>query len=272
VEEVDEFPYLGVNINNGRKPIPRGFTNASFHNRLIKARGKSETVLRFMKERRLTKAQRNTIYQCYVQSVLLYGSETWALTKFEIGKLETFHNRALRNVTATQPKSVPNGRDANGNMTYRPHYPRVEEVLRKAGSKTIEEIWSTRQAKFFAKINNVPFSLPEKQTLHLVSNHHRSYTRRPFWTEEASKKAQQLMNERIQHLVNGPPRPQAAAGVPAPPPAAPQQPPPQPAAAVVPPPPLAAAAAAAALAAPPAAPAAGAAAPRQQPHHQPANN
>ncbi|KAJ4446355.1 hypothetical protein ANN_13051 [Periplaneta americana] len=44
------------------------------------------------------KASKVRLFESNVKSVLLYGSETWKVTKYLTHKLQTFLNRCLRNI------------------------------------------------------------------------------------------------------------------------------------------------------------------------------
>ena len=44
------------------------------------------------------------LYKAVVQSILLYGSETWVLTAPMVKVLEGFHHKVLRQITGRQPK------------------------------------------------------------------------------------------------------------------------------------------------------------------------
>ena len=49
-------------------------------------------------------------YITIVMSVLLYGSELWTITSKNSLKLQSFHNRALRYMTAKQIKKGADGK------------------------------------------------------------------------------------------------------------------------------------------------------------------
>ena len=90
VEEVDCFTYLGAHVTRdggGTLDVKKRTTLAyeSFNrlNKIWSARGIS----------RKTKA---TFFKTLVLSVLLYGCETWKLTKREEKKLDTFQTNCLR--------------------------------------------------------------------------------------------------------------------------------------------------------------------------------
>ena len=49
------------------------------------------------------------IYLAVVQAVLLYGSESWTITRRNMGKLESFHKRAVRHMTGVHIRKCLDG-------------------------------------------------------------------------------------------------------------------------------------------------------------------
>ena len=66
-----------------------------------------------------------------VQSVLLYGSDTWVITDNILNKLRMFHNKIARSLT--NQHIHPNPNDPSEWI-----YPDMEEVLKKAGLLSID--------------------------------------------------------------------------------------------------------------------------------------
>jgi hypothetical protein len=70
-------------------------------------------------------------YQAIVQAILLYGSETWVISRTALTRLKGFHIRAAyRMAKRNKPKRSP------GNVW---QYPRLVDVLKECGMKTMEE-------------------------------------------------------------------------------------------------------------------------------------
>ncbi len=68
-------------------------------------------------------------YKAVVQSVLLYGSKTWNLTKTVLARLEGFHIRAAyRMAEKHKPRKEPNQMWV---------YPATEDVLKECGMHSI---------------------------------------------------------------------------------------------------------------------------------------
>ena len=85
-------------------------------------------------------------YKATVQSVLLFGSETWALTPSTLKRLDGFHVRAARRMTGMLPVY------AHGLWTY----PKTSEVLATAGLRTIEHYIRIRRARIFLWVKERP--------------------------------------------------------------------------------------------------------------------
>ena len=79
-----------------------------------------------------------------VQSILLFGSETWALTETSLSVLEGFHVRsAYRMATVHCPRKL-------NSSTW--SYPKTEDVLEEVGLKTIREYIEVRRNTIAAGI------------------------------------------------------------------------------------------------------------------------
>ena len=76
-------------------------------------------------------------YRATVQSVLLFGSETWVLTPSTLERLEDLDVKAARRMTGKMPVL------AHGIWTY----PKTSEVLAAAGLRNIEHYVRVRRAR-----------------------------------------------------------------------------------------------------------------------------
>ena len=79
---VDSFCYLGDTIDAG------GGCEASATARIRAAWGKFRQLLPLLTSRGLSLHTRGKIYSTYIRPVLLYASESWAPTVFNIAKLQ----------------------------------------------------------------------------------------------------------------------------------------------------------------------------------------
>ena len=90
ITEVDKFVYLGsVFSKDGETDIK---------SRINKARHVINTLRQIWRSKALSIRNKIRIFNIYVKSVLLYGSETWRVTNTLTLKLQTFTNRWLRNI------------------------------------------------------------------------------------------------------------------------------------------------------------------------------
>ena len=70
-------------------------------------------------------------YQAILQAILLYGSETWVISRTALARLEGFHIRAAYRMAK---KYKPNR--GRGNVWV---YPWLKDVLKECGMKTMEK-------------------------------------------------------------------------------------------------------------------------------------
>ena len=84
------------------------------------------------------------MYKSIVEAVLLFGAETWVLSKAMETKLQSFHRRCVRALTGQYLTKNP-----DGTWTC----PSSEETLKEAGICTIQESIRKRQdaAKLYAR-------------------------------------------------------------------------------------------------------------------------
>ena len=90
-----KFKYLGTTIPSDLDPAVEITT------RLGKAQGAFRVMRRVLTDRKLALQTRAKIYKVLVLTVLLYGSESWALTATHQQKLASFHRRCLRSMCHT---------------------------------------------------------------------------------------------------------------------------------------------------------------------------
>ena len=77
-----------------------------------------------------------SVYQAIVCQQLLFGSETWILSNQQHKMLESFHRRCVRFLTGDYITKLPNGEW---------HYPKTEDVMQKAGLKSIKQYIEQRR-------------------------------------------------------------------------------------------------------------------------------
>ena len=117
VDDVDCFDYLGARITK------HGGAEDDIKHRLGKATGAFNKLTKIWRSGQLSKNTKIRIFKSNVVAVLLYGCETWRMTKRDERKLDTFLHKCLRRLLKIYwPMKVTN-----------------EEVRRRAKTCTISE-------------------------------------------------------------------------------------------------------------------------------------
>ena len=124
VEDVDSFYYLGARITE------HGGTEDDIKNRLgKKATGAFNKLAKIWRSGQLSKNTKIRNFKSNVIAVLLYGCETWRMTKRDEAKLDTLLQKCLRRLLKNYwPMKVPN-----------------EEVRRRNRTCTISELIKRRR-------------------------------------------------------------------------------------------------------------------------------
>ena len=92
LENVESFTYLGSIIST------TGGSEEDINNRIKKARSSYAILNKVWKCRGISRDTKVRIFNSNVKSVLLYGSESWSLTKRLENKLQVFVNNCLRKI------------------------------------------------------------------------------------------------------------------------------------------------------------------------------
>jgi len=92
VDPVTKFTYLGSDITSD------GFATAELHRRVGFASSILGQLDGVWSHSRLSLNTKLRLYTSLVQSVLLYGSETWTLSQDEMKRLQAFHMKAQRRI------------------------------------------------------------------------------------------------------------------------------------------------------------------------------
>ena len=92
VEDVSEFVYLGSKVTND------GNSEEDVNTRLSKARGAFAALRNIWKSPKLSSTTKIRLFKSNVLAVLLYGSESWKVTKAVCDKLDVFQGKCLRRI------------------------------------------------------------------------------------------------------------------------------------------------------------------------------
>lgn len=121
ISEVTSFEYLGSIISTN------GGTILDVESRLKKAKGRFAMLFKVWRSNTINTATKIRIFDACVKSILLYGCETWFLTKDLSQKLQTFINRCLRNILRIWwPQII-----TNENLLLRTNQIKIESEIKK---------------------------------------------------------------------------------------------------------------------------------------------
>jgi hypothetical protein len=117
------FKYLGRIINDSDDDLP------AVENQLWKARQVWAGISKILKKQTNCNIKvMSSFYESIVQTIFLYGSESWVLTQFMMNKLISFHHMCASHITGRHIKLE------NGVW----EYPCTEITLQQANLLTIE--------------------------------------------------------------------------------------------------------------------------------------
>ncbi len=138
---MEVFKYLGrlLAYNNNDARAVRG--------NLKKARGFWARLSRTIRAENASPRACGIFYKATVQSILLFGSETWNLSLQSLKCLEGFHKRAAWRMAGKRPTMLPDG-------TWM--YPNSAAVLDEVGLKTTAHYISMRRQYIASYIVNKP--------------------------------------------------------------------------------------------------------------------
>lgn len=92
VEEVNKFTYLGANVTKGAG------STADVKKRIALASTSFKRLSNIWQATDINRKTKASLFKSLVLSVLLYGRETWKLTKGDKEKLDVFETKCLRRV------------------------------------------------------------------------------------------------------------------------------------------------------------------------------
>ena len=92
IEEVESFTYLGANVSKD------GGATADIKKRIALASAQFKRLSHIWQAGGINRRTKASLFKSLVLSVLLYGCETWKLTKGEEEKLDIFQTKCLRKI------------------------------------------------------------------------------------------------------------------------------------------------------------------------------
>jgi hypothetical protein len=125
IETVTSFRYIGRIITSSNSD----WEAAKFN--LHKARTRWMNISRILTRTSASPRISSLFYKATIQTVLLYGSETWVINDEILHLLLSFHHSIARRLTGRFPRPIPG--------TNKWTHPSIQETLRQASLFPIEE-------------------------------------------------------------------------------------------------------------------------------------
>ena len=141
LERVGEFTYLGRTLSSDDSDF------AALRKNMAKARTRWANVSKVLKADGAPRKARAMFYKAVVQTVLLFGSETWVLTTPMKKLLDGFHHRVARQISGLTPYYTGHGEW---------YYPPREDALRECGLHPMAEYISRRRRYLVQHVANHP--------------------------------------------------------------------------------------------------------------------
>ena len=155
LQSVQEFKYLGRILHE------KDCDDSAINQNLKRARDRWGRIGRILSKKGANAKIMGIFYKTIVQSILLYGSETWVISKQMLRMLRSFHRRCARFITG---KHI--WQDKEGNW----HHPSSKEVLEMAGLKEIEIYIEQRKSTLMKYANERPIYKICKMSNPIASN------------------------------------------------------------------------------------------------------
>ena len=128
LEQVTSFKYLGQTIT------PDGRNDSEIKIKIAIAKNRFQQMYKVLTSRKISMALRHRLLVCYVFSVVLYGCETWTLSKVLMDRIEACEMWFLRRM---------------GKISYKDRITN-EEVLKRLNTKrTLLDTIKSRKMRFF---------------------------------------------------------------------------------------------------------------------------
>ena len=141
IQRVNQFKYLGRILDSADDD-----THAALR-QLDRARARWGRIAKVLTAEGATPKVMGKFYKAVVQTVLLYGSESWTISDNMMKRLRSFHTRIARYICRKHICPLEDGSW---------FYPSTDEVLESAGLETIDEYIRRRRETIGKYIENRP--------------------------------------------------------------------------------------------------------------------
>jgi len=138
IDEVENFTYLGSNIGKD------GGSVRDIQVRIGKARTAFAILTPVWRSKVISRKTKLRIFNTNVRSVLLYGSETWRVTKATFNKLQSFVNRCLRSIMGIHWPEVIRNEELKANQQCHEARTEVEPIGEEEPRPSQEQLEENR--------------------------------------------------------------------------------------------------------------------------------
>ena len=172
---VEQAKYLGSWVDR------KGTDELDVERRISAASSVFGSLKCIFKSPALSRQVKAVVYLVLVMSILLYGSEAWALTGRMMQRLRSFHRRCVRTI-------------AGINMWHVKEYKITSAIaLERAGLKGIEVYVYRRQLRWIGHVSRMKWDRLPRKFLTAWCNHERPLGRPVYrWSEGAEKAIQSV--------------------------------------------------------------------------------
>jgi hypothetical protein len=147
IEQVNEFKYLGVTINNKGKQDTEINQRISAATKLYHSLGKT-----FIGKKEISRKTKMTVYQTIFRPVLTFGSESWVITKRQKNRIQTIEMKYHRRALGITKRDHKRNDDIREELGIEPITTTIEKnqlkwyghLTRMADTRQVRRIWDAR--------------------------------------------------------------------------------------------------------------------------------
>lgn len=136
-EKVDNFKYLGVNINN------KNDMHIEINERITSGNRCYFSIIKLLRSKLLSRGSKILLYHSYLRPVITYACETWSLTKGDSRRLITLERKVLRTIYGSifNPETQTYERRSNENVKSLYNKPNILSFIRKKRLEWFGHAW-----------------------------------------------------------------------------------------------------------------------------------
>ncbi|KAL4084839.1 hypothetical protein QTP88_027723 [Uroleucon formosanum] len=136
-EKVDNFKYLGININN------KNDMHIEINERITSGNRCYFSIIKLLRSKLLSRGSKVLLYHSYLQLLITYACETWLLTKGDSRRLITFERKVLQTIYGPilNPETQAYERRSNENIKSLYNKPDILYFIRKKRLEWFGHAW-----------------------------------------------------------------------------------------------------------------------------------